>query len=85
MIRTVGKMKDADGEWIVVFSDTIAPLHVDLFTELFHEEGLVRMSFAAVTQHGDGTRKADVVVSLRMSEDLAFSLCRALRELQEVK
>jgi len=83
MIRTVGKMKDSDGEWIVVFSDNVPPLHVDLFTELFHEEGIVRMSFAAVTQHGDGTRKADVVASLRMSEDLAFSLCRALRELQE--
>ncbi|WP_434733733.1 hypothetical protein NL154_05535 [Rhizobium sp. YTUHZ044] len=84
MPRTVGKIRH-DADWIVIFDEGIKPLHVDLFTELFHEEGLVRISFAAVTQHGDGTRKADVVVSLRMSEDLAFSLCRALRELQEVK
>jgi hypothetical protein len=83
MARTVGKIKDSDGDWIVVFENGIKPLHVDLFTELLHEEGLVRMSFAAVSQHGDGTKKADVVVSLRMTEDLAFSLCRALRALQE--
>jgi hypothetical protein len=83
MPKTVGKIQH-DGEWIVIFEDSIAPLHVDLFTELLHEEGIVRMSFAAISQHGDGTKKADVVVSLRMSEDTAYSLCRALRALQEV-
>jgi hypothetical protein len=82
MPRTVGKI-EFNGEWIVVFDEGITPMHVDLFTELLTEEGIVRMSFAAVTQHGDGTKKADVVVSLRMTEDTAFSLCRALRALQE--
>jgi hypothetical protein len=81
MPRTVGKIKDGD-DWLVIFDDSIKPLHVDLFTELVHEDGLVRISFAAVSQHGDGTKKADVVVSLRMAEDLAFSLCRALRSLE---
>lgn len=80
MPRTVGKIRDGD-DWLVIFDDGIKPLHVDLFTELFHDDGIVRMSFAAVTQHGDGTKKADVVVSLRMSEDLAYSLCRALKAL----
>lgn len=81
MPRTVGKIQH-DGDWVVIFDEGIAPLHVDLFTELFTEEGIVRMSFAAITQHGDGTKKADVTVSLRMSEDTAFSLCRALKGLQ---
>jgi hypothetical protein len=84
MPRTVGKIRH-DDDWVVIFDDGVKPLHVDLFTELFHDEGIVRMSFAAITQHGDGSRKADVVASLRMTEDLAFSLCRALRELQEVR
>jgi hypothetical protein len=81
MPRTVGKISH-DGDWVVIFDDGIKPLHVDLFTELFHEEGIVRISFAAITQHGDGSRKADVVASVRMSEDLAYSLCRALKSLQ---
>lgn len=81
MPRTVGKTKH-DDDWIVIFEEGVKPLHVDLFTELFHEEGIVRVSFAAVSQHGDGTRKADVVVSLRMLEGLAYELCRALRALE---
>lgn len=81
MPRTVGKIKDGD-DWLVIFDEGIKPLHVDLFTELVHDEGLVRMSFAAVSQHGDGTKKADVVVSLRMPEGLAYGLCRALRALE---
>lgn len=81
MTPTVGKI-EFDGEWLVIFSENVAPMHVDLFTELVHEDGLVRISFAAVSQHGDGTKKADVVVSLRMSEDLAFAMCRALKALE---
>lgn len=81
MIRTVGKIKDGD-EWLVIFDSGTTPIHVDLFTEIAEEGGIVRMSFAAITKDGDGIAKADVVARIRMVESVAWSLCRALKGLE---
>lgn len=82
MIRTVGKQKDGD-EWIVIFDDGTPPLYVDLLTELAEEDGIVRMSFAAISADGEGsTSKADVSVRLRMKSEIAWGLCRSLHALE---
>lgn len=81
MIRTVGKIEH-DGQWLVIFDDGTDPLHVDLVTEIQEEDGIVRVSFAAISQDGDGVRKADVSVRLRMKKDVAWGLCRSLHALE---
>jgi len=82
-MRTVGKIHD-DGrdEWIVVFDDGTPAIHVDLVTELSEHEGIISMSFASVSKDGDGIRKADVSVRLRMKADIGWSLCRSLKALE---
>lgn len=81
----VGKIRIGDDpdDVVVIFDSGAVPLHVDLVTELSEEEGTVRISFASITQDGDGQKKADVVARLRMRGQVAFALCRALRDLQE--
>lgn len=80
----VGKIRIGDDpdDVVVIFDSGAAPLHVDLVTELAEEDGTVRISFAAITQDGDGQRKAEVVARLRMSADVAWRLCRELKKLQ---
>ena len=82
MLRSVGKIRDGE-EVFIIFDNGIAPVHIDLITELSEEEGTVRMSFAAITQDGDGVPKADVVVRVRMTDHLAYDLCRRLKTLEE--
>lgn len=83
MIRTVGKMQiEGTDEWLVIFDTGLAPLHVDLITEIAEEDGIVRMSFAAISTNGDGIPKADVVARLRMKTDVAWGVCRSLRALE---
>ena len=77
----VGKIEH-DGEWLVVFDDSVSPLHVDLVTEIAEEDGIVRVSFAAVTKDGDGVAKADIVARLRMKTDTAWELCKSLNALE---
>lgn len=81
MIRTVGKMENG-GDWIVIFDDGTAPLHVDLVTEVVEEDGIIRISFAAVSKDGDGIAKADVVARIRMIENTAWDMCRRLKGLE---
>ena len=83
MVQTVGKVRHGK-DAIVVFDHGAACLWTDLVTEIEEADGIVRMTFAAVHKNGDGIHKATVAVRLRMTEDVAFSLCRELRRLQEV-
>jgi dihydroxyacetone kinase DhaKLM complex PTS-EIIA-like component DhaM len=69
---------------VVIFDSGVAPLHVNLVTELIAEDGTVRISFAATTQDGEGQKTAEIVTRLRMNEDTAYALCRALRALHGV-
>lgn len=78
----VGKIRIGEGpdDFVVLFDPGAPPLYVDLLTELDEDEGIVRMSFAAITQDGDGTKKADIVARLRMTKDTAWRLCRELKK-----
>jgi len=67
---------------VILFDKGEPPLHVDLFTELVEEEGVIRVSFAAITQDGEGLRKADIVARLRMKKETAWELCRELKALE---
>ncbi|MCG5483641.1 MAG: hypothetical protein KK482_07955 [Sinorhizobium meliloti] len=82
----VGKIRIGDDpdDVVVIFDSGAVPLHVDLVTEFVEEEGTLRISFAAITQDGDGQKKAEVVARLRMNQDTAYALCRALRKLHGV-
>jgi len=80
-MRTVGKVRDGE-DVIVIFDDGTDPLWVDLVTEISEHDGIVRMSFAAISTNGDGVPKADVAVRLRMKTDLAWQICRSLRALE---
>lgn len=84
-MASVGKIRIGDGpdEVVVILDNGSPPLHVDLFTEVADEEGVVRISFAALTQDGEGQKKADVVARLRMKKEIAWALCRALKELDK--
>ncbi|CCE94663.1 hypothetical protein [Sinorhizobium fredii] len=79
----VGKIRigDRPEDVVILFDKGEPPLHVDLFTELTEEEGIIRVSFAAVTQDGEGLRKADIVARLRMTKEVAWELCRGLKAL----
>ncbi|MDX0615176.1 hypothetical protein GOD03_11845 [Sinorhizobium medicae] len=78
----VGKIRIGDDpdDVVVLFDPGAPPLHVDIFTELDEEGGIVRISFAAITQDGDGTKKADIVARLRMKKEIAWELCRELKK-----
>lgn len=80
---SVGKIRIGDGpdDVVVIIDHGSPPLHVDLFTELVEEEGLVRVSFAAITKDGDGIPKAEVVARLRMRKELLWDLCRETKDL----
>ncbi|MDK1493347.1 hypothetical protein QN219_25415 [Sinorhizobium sp. 7-81] len=82
---SVGKIRIGSGpeDVVVIIDNGSPPLLVDLFTELADEEGIVRLSFAALTQDGEGQKKADVVARLRMRKELAWELCRAIKELDK--
>lgn len=79
---TVGKMKTVDGEWMVVFDRGATTHYADLVTELSEHKGIVRMSFASISTNGDGIPKATIVARLRIPKDLAWQLCRDLKELE---
>lgn len=78
---TVGKVKDGD-EWVFLFDPGAMTLYSDLVTEMHESNGIVRMSFAAISTNGDGIPKANIIVRLRMPKDVAWGLCRALRGLK---
>lgn len=81
-MRTVGKIEGDGDEWIVIFDDGTDPVWADLVTEISEHEGIIRMSFAAISKDGEGVEKADVSVRLRMKADTAWGLCRSLRALE---
>lgn len=78
----VGKIRIGEGpdDVVVHFDQGTPPLHVDLVTELDEVDGIIRISFAAITQDGDGTKKADIVARLRMKKEIAWELCRELKK-----
>lgn len=80
-MRTVGKIRDGD-ELIVIFDDGTDALWADIVTEISEHDGIVRMSFAAISTNGDGVPKADVVARLRMRVETAWGLCRSLKALE---
>jgi hypothetical protein len=81
-MRSVGKAKNIDGEWVFLFDNGAPALWTDLVSELKEVGGIVRMSFAAISTNGDGVQKASVVARLRMPKDVAWALCRSLHEMQ---
>ena len=81
MIRTVGKVRDGD-DVLIIFDDGTDPHWVDVVTEVSEQDGIVRMSFAAISQDGDGVAKADITVRIRMKLELAWHLCRSLKALE---
>ncbi|WP_085043875.1 hypothetical protein [Ensifer aridi] len=85
-MASVGKVRIGSGpdDVVVIIDNGSPPLHVDLFTEIGEEEGIFRISFAALTQDGEGQKKADVVARLRMKKEIAWELCRTLKELDKV-
>ncbi|MDX0911896.1 hypothetical protein GOL41_17160 [Sinorhizobium medicae] len=85
-MASVGKVRIGSGpdDVVVIIDNGSPPLHVDLFTEIAEEEGIFRISFAALTQDGEGQKKADVVARLRVKKEIAWELCRALKELDKV-
>lgn len=80
---TVGKIKDLDGEWLVVFDRGARTYFADMVVELTVSRGVVRMSFAAISTNGDGIPKATVVARIRMPKDAAKQLYGLL--LQQVE
>lgn len=82
MLRSVGKIRDGEDVFII-FDIGVAPLHIDLITEVADEDGIVRISFAAITQDGDGQAKAEVTARIRMKQDVAWRLCKSLNTLQK--
>ncbi|MEZ0002070.1 hypothetical protein [Sinorhizobium fredii] len=82
MTRTVGKIIH-DGEALVIFDDGVAPLYADLVTEVAEKDGIVRLSFAAITQDGDGIPQANVMLRLRLPKDAALSLGKSLQALDK--
>lgn len=81
MIRTVGKIRDGK-DVLIIFDDGTGPLWIDVVTEISEHDGIVRMSFAAISVNGDGIPKADVVARLRMKTETAWHLCRSLKALE---
>lgn len=84
---SVGKIRigSRPEDVVVIIDNGSPPLHVDIFTEVAEEEGIFRISFAALTQDGEGQKKADVVARLRMKKEIAWELCRALKEMDKVR
>lgn len=85
MKQTVGKIRFKDGpDGVAAIFDHGAPAYfTDLVTELDEADGIIRMTFAALSQNGDGLQKAIVAVRLRMPKDMAWRMCRDLRALEE--
>lgn len=81
-MRSVGKAKNIDGEWVFLFDPGAPALWADLVTEMKEVGGIVRMSFAAISTNGDGVQKASIVVRLRMPKEIAWSICRSLKALE---
>ncbi|OAP41527.1 hypothetical protein AU381_00195 [Sinorhizobium glycinis] len=84
MTITGGKIRYKEGpEGVAIIFDHGAPIvFADLVTELEEINGVVRITFAALTMNGDGLHKAIVVARVRMPKDMAWQFCRALRELE---
>ncbi|RVI69317.1 hypothetical protein CN187_08930 [Sinorhizobium meliloti] len=57
-MASVGKVRIGSGpdDVVVIIDNGSPPLHVDLFTEIAEEEGIFRISFAALTQDGEGQK-----------------------------
>ncbi|WP_037446847.1 hypothetical protein [Sinorhizobium fredii] len=83
MTRTVGKVILDGDQFLVVFDDGIAPLYADIVTEVVEKNGTVRLSFAAITQDGDGIPQANVMLRLRLPKDAALSLRQSLQALDK--
>lgn len=82
MTRSVGKIIDGE-EALIVFDDGVTPVYADLVTEVAEKNGIVRLSFAAITQDGDGIPKADIMLRLRLPKDAALALGQALQALDK--
>lgn len=83
MPLTVGKIRFKPGEdGVAAIFDLGAPtLFADLVTELEEADGVVRVTFAALSKNGDGLHKAIVVARVRMPKVLARQLLKALKGL----
>jgi hypothetical protein len=81
-MRTVGKVKNLDDEWVFLFDHGAQTLYADVVTELHEDRGIVRVSFAAISKNGDGIPKATITVRLRMPKEVAWQFCRDLKALE---
>jgi hypothetical protein len=83
MPLTVGKIrfKPGDDGTAVIFDLGAPTLFADLVTEMEEADGVVRVTFAALSKNGDGLHKAIVVARVRMPKVLARQLLKALKGL----
>jgi hypothetical protein len=83
MPLTVGKIRFKPGEdgWAAIFDLGAPTLFADLVTELEEADGVVRLTFAALSKNGEGVPKAIVVARIRLPKVLARELLKGLRGL----
>ncbi|MCA1493308.1 hypothetical protein I6F11_20520 [Ensifer sp. NBAIM29] len=60
----------------------MTPIYADFVTEAVERNGIVRLSFAAITQDGDGIPKADIMLRLRLPKEAASNLRRSLEVIE---
>lgn len=78
----VGKFPDPKTP-IVVFDEGAPNAYANFITEMADDGDVVRVGFAALSQDGDGQMKAMIVVRLHLKRDVAWQMCRELRQIEE--
>lgn len=85
MPLTVGKVQYKEGPdgWAPIFDLGAPTLFADLITEFEEVDGVVRITFAALSGNGDGTQKAIVSARIRLPKHIAVLLGSNLQDLGE--
>lgn len=78
----VGKFADPKTP-IVVFDEGAPNAYANFITEMADDGDVVRVGFAALSQDGDGQMKAMIVIRLHLKRDVAWQMCRELRQIEE--
>ncbi|MDW9814957.1 hypothetical protein GOB25_07725 [Sinorhizobium meliloti] len=85
MKQTVGKARFKEGpDGVAPIFDHGAPaLFSDIVTEIEEVDGIIRLTFAALSRNGDGVEKAIIAVRLRMPKEVTLQMCRNLEALEK--